>query len=149
MKVSSCVLGGMLPLLALCGTSCSTSDSAASTASNSGKYYAVSVKEAEFYLYGPQQANGPDWKLPQDTLMTLIRPSFGYSKVMSPVRTFAPRHHSWFRPRRRRPSRQAAMQQAGPQNFASIRDRSRRNHCLTTLPSQRRFPKRKLPPCRS
>jgi hypothetical protein len=81
MKVSSCVLGGMLILLGLCGTSCSTPDSTAPTASNSGKYYAVSVKEAEFYLYGPQQANGPDRKLPQDTLMTLIRPSFGYSKV--------------------------------------------------------------------
>jgi hypothetical protein len=81
MTVSSCVLVGMLTLLGLCGTSCSTPDSTAPTASNSGKYYAVSVKEAEFYLYGPQQANGPDRKLPQDTLMTLIRPSFGYSKV--------------------------------------------------------------------
>ena len=81
MKVSSCVLGGILALLGLCGTSCSTSDSTAPTASNSGKYYAVSVKQAEFYLYGPQQGNGPDRKLPQDTLMMLIRPSFGYSKV--------------------------------------------------------------------
>ena len=81
MKVSSCVLGGILILLGLCGTSCSTSDSTAPTASNSGKYYAVSVKQAEFYFYGPQQANGPDQKLPQDTLVMLIRPSFGYSKV--------------------------------------------------------------------
>ena len=81
MKVSSCVLGGMLTLLALCGAGCSTPDSAAPTASNSGKYYAVSVKEAEFYRYGPQQGNGPDQKLPQDTLVMLIRPSFGYSKV--------------------------------------------------------------------
>lgn len=80
MKVSSCVLGGILTLLALSGTSCSTS-SVGPTASNSGKYYAVSVKEAEFYLYGPQQGNGPDQKLPQDTLVLLIRPSFGYSKV--------------------------------------------------------------------
>src|SRR2546421_316177 len=81
MKGSSCVLGGILTLLGLCGTSCSTSDSTAPTASNSGKYYAVSVKQAEFYFYGPQQANGPDQKLPQDTLVMLIRPSFGYSKV--------------------------------------------------------------------
>jgi len=64
MKVSSCVLGGILTLLGLCGTSCSTSDPTAPTASNSGKYYAVSVKQAEFYLYGPQQGNGPDRKLP-------------------------------------------------------------------------------------
>jgi len=81
MKVSSCVLGGILTLLAVCATSCSTSDSTAPTASNSGKYYAVSVKQAEFYLYGPQQASGPDQRLPQDTLVMLIRPSFGYSKV--------------------------------------------------------------------
>src|SRR5437763_16084631 len=81
MKVSSCVLGGILTLLGLCGTSCSTSDSTAPTASNSGKYYAVSVKQAAFYFYGPQQANGPDQKLPQDTLVMLIRPPFGYSKV--------------------------------------------------------------------
>src|SRR5438445_13713034 len=81
MKVSSCVLGGILTLLAVSATSCSTSDLGAPTASNSGKYYAVSVKRAEFYLYGPQQASGPDQKLPQDTLVILIRPSFGYSKV--------------------------------------------------------------------
>ena len=81
MKVSSCVLGGIVTVLALCGTSCSTSDPAAPTASSSGKYYAVSVKGAEFYRYGPQQGNGPDEKLPQDTLVMLIRPSFGYSKV--------------------------------------------------------------------
>src|SRR5437667_1496016 len=72
MKVSSCVLGGILTLLAVCATSCSTSDLGAPTASNSGKYYAVSVKQAEFYFYGPQQANGPDQKLPQDTLVMLI-----------------------------------------------------------------------------
>jgi len=81
MKVSSCVLGGILTLLAVCATSCSTSDLGAPTVSNSGKYYAVSVKQAAFYFYGPQQANGPDQKLPQDTLVMLIRPSFGYSKV--------------------------------------------------------------------
>jgi hypothetical protein len=81
MKVSSCALSGILTLLAVCATSCSTSDLGAPTASNSGKYYAVSVKRAEFYLYGPQQASGPDRKLPQDTLVMLIRPSFGYSKV--------------------------------------------------------------------
>src|SRR5205814_7638816 len=81
MKVSGCALSGILTLLALCSTSCSTSDSAGPAASNSGKYYAVSVKEAEFYRYGPEQGNSPDKKLPQDTLVMLIRPSFGYSKV--------------------------------------------------------------------
>ena len=31
--------------------------------------------------YGPQQGNGADQELPKDTLVTLIRPSFGYCKV--------------------------------------------------------------------
>jgi hypothetical protein len=81
MKVLSCFFGVLLAVLALSGTSCSTPDSGAPTAGNSGKYYTVSVKEAEFYVYGPQQGSGPDQKLPQDTLVLLIRPSFGYSKV--------------------------------------------------------------------
>jgi hypothetical protein len=50
-------------------------------ATGSGKYYAVSAKETPFYRYGPLQGNGPDQKLPQDTLLTVVRPSFGYSKV--------------------------------------------------------------------
>src|SRR5437762_13635490 len=81
MKVSSCVLGGILTLLGLCATSCSTSDPTAPTASNCGKYYAVSVKQSEFYLYGPKQGNGPDLNLPQDTLMMLISPPVGDIKV--------------------------------------------------------------------
>lgn len=82
MKLSrwSCFVGGMLGL-AFCATNCSTSNPAAPTAANGGKYYAVSTKQALFYRYGPQQGNGPDQKLPQDTLLTLIRPSFGYCKV--------------------------------------------------------------------
>jgi hypothetical protein len=50
-------------------------------ATGKGKYYAVSAKETPFYHYGPLQGNGPDQKLPQDTLVTVVRPSFGYSKV--------------------------------------------------------------------
>jgi hypothetical protein len=41
----------------------------------------VSARKAQFFRYGPQQANGPDEKLPQGTLVTVIRPAFGYSKV--------------------------------------------------------------------
>ena len=82
MKVSSCISGGVLILLALCGTSCSTPESAApAAASNSGQYYIVSTREAKFYRYGPQQASGPDERLAQGTLVTRIRPAFGYSKV--------------------------------------------------------------------
>lgn len=52
----------------------------AGAAIGSGKYYAV-TKETPFYHYGPLQGNGPDQKLAQDTLVTVVRPSFGYSKV--------------------------------------------------------------------
>jgi hypothetical protein len=81
MKLSSRLSCNLLVLIALCGTSCSTPDSGAPAASNSGQYYIVSSKKALFYRYGPQQASGPDGKVPLGTLMTLIRPAFGYSKV--------------------------------------------------------------------
>ena len=81
MKLSSCLSGSLLVLLAFCGTSCSTPESAAPAASNSGQYYVVSAREAKFFHYGPQQATGPDEKLAQGTLVTLIRPEFGYRKV--------------------------------------------------------------------
>ena len=48
---------------------------------NNGKMFAVTAASTAFYRYGPQQGNGPDQTLPRDTVMTLIRPSFGYCKV--------------------------------------------------------------------
>jgi hypothetical protein len=50
-------------------------------ASDGEKFYAVTAAQAPFYKFGPQQGGGPDQMLPRDTLMVLIRPSFGYSKV--------------------------------------------------------------------
>jgi hypothetical protein len=50
-------------------------------ASDGEKLYAVTSAKAPFYKLGPQQGGGPDLELPRDTMMTLIRPSFGYSKV--------------------------------------------------------------------
>ena len=52
------------------------------TSAEGGKMYAVGVEKAAFYRYGPQQGNGPDEQLPTDTLVRLIRNSFGYSKVV-------------------------------------------------------------------
>ncbi len=52
------------------------------TSVGDGKLYAVGVEKAPFYRYGPQQASGPDEQLPKDTLVKLIRHSFGYSKVI-------------------------------------------------------------------
>lgn len=45
------------------------------------KLYAISSESAPFYRHGPQQGNGPDMTLPRNTIVKLIRPSFGYSKV--------------------------------------------------------------------
>lgn len=60
-------------------TSCATKG--AKLQSSGEKFFAVSSEKTSFYRYGPQQGNGPDETLPKDTLMTLIRPSFGYCKV--------------------------------------------------------------------
>lgn len=82
MRISNCLFGGLLILLALCTTNCSTTEAEAPTAtSNRGHYYVVSAERAKFYRYGPQQASGPDEKLSQGTLLMLIHPTFGYSKV--------------------------------------------------------------------
>lgn len=45
------------------------------------KFYAVVADSAAFYHYGPQQGSGPDAQLTRDTVVKLIRPSFGYSKI--------------------------------------------------------------------
>ena len=66
----------------LCGFSGGCSTGTNSTAKiNSGKVFAVTADKTSFFRFGPQQGNGPDESLPRDTLMTLIRPSFGYCKV--------------------------------------------------------------------
>ncbi|MEP6685921.1 MAG: hypothetical protein ABJB22_04015 [Verrucomicrobiota bacterium] len=59
---------------------CASGESSAKTA-KVGKYYAVTSEKAAFYKYGPQQGSGADLELPKDTLLTLIRSSFGYCKV--------------------------------------------------------------------
>ena len=41
----------------------------------------MTAEKTAFFRFGPQQGNGPDESLPKNTLMTLIRPSFGYCKV--------------------------------------------------------------------
>jgi len=60
---------------------CASNSSTADAQTSGGKVFAVTAEKTSFYRYGPQQGNGPDQELPRDTLVTLIRPSFGYSKV--------------------------------------------------------------------
>jgi hypothetical protein len=71
-----------LGIALLCGSfgACSTNQTSV-TKTGGGKVFAVTVEKTSFFRLGPQQSSGPDESLPKDTLMTLIRPSFGYCKV--------------------------------------------------------------------
>lgn len=60
---------------------CNSVNQALSSPVGGTKIYGINKDSAAFYRYGPQQGNGPDSELPKDTLVKLIRPSFGYSKV--------------------------------------------------------------------
>jgi hypothetical protein len=72
-------------LLATFFTGCSSANKPAvttiSTAKTNGKLYAISVDSAAFFRRGPQAGRDPDKKLAKETVVKLIRPSFGYSKV--------------------------------------------------------------------
>jgi hypothetical protein len=72
-------------LLALCFAGCSSANKPAvtttSTAKRDGKLYVVSVDSAPFFRHGPQAGRQPDKALAKETVVKLIRPSFGYSKV--------------------------------------------------------------------
>jgi hypothetical protein len=47
----------------------------------SGASYVVSVPKAGFYKYGPAQTFGPDFMLDEDTEVTIIQHSMGFSRV--------------------------------------------------------------------
>ena len=72
-------------LLAICLAGCSSANKPAvtttSTAKRDGKLYVVSVDSAGFFRHGPQAGRGPDKTLSKETVVKLIRPSFGYSKI--------------------------------------------------------------------
>src|SRR4051812_28572056 len=72
-------------LLALLLSSCSSANKPAVTTTAPAKrerqIYVVSAESAEFFKHGPQAGRKPDKKLPRETVVKLIRPSFGYAKV--------------------------------------------------------------------
>jgi hypothetical protein len=43
--------------------------------------FIVNAETTPFYRHRPQHGHGPDRQLPKDTLLTVIRHAFGYSKV--------------------------------------------------------------------
>src|SRR3954451_2326970 len=72
-------------LLALLLGACSSANQPAVTTTRPAKkerqIYVVSSESAAFFKHGPQSGREPDKKLPRETVVKLIRPSFGYAKV--------------------------------------------------------------------
>ncbi|MGI8891761.1 MAG: hypothetical protein ACR2G0_13400 [Chthoniobacterales bacterium] len=73
----------LLPLapMALLVVGCASTNKPKILSGTTDTWYAVSSNQAAFYKYGPQQGNGPDMQLAHDSIMKVIRPSFGYVKV--------------------------------------------------------------------
>ena len=67
--------------IALLAFGCASSGKTGAFSGTTGGWYSVVTPQTPFYRYGPQQGNGPDLQLPRDSIMKVIRPSFGYVKV--------------------------------------------------------------------
>jgi hypothetical protein len=74
-----------LSLVALCFSACSNTNTTTQTtkpsAKREAKLFVVSVESAAFFRRGPQAGRDPDKSLSRETVVKLIRPSFGFSKV--------------------------------------------------------------------
>lgn len=72
-------------LLAVAFAGCSgttrTTQTTTTTAKREAKLYVVSADSAPFFRHGPQAGRDPDKTLSKETVVKLIRPSFGFSKV--------------------------------------------------------------------
>jgi hypothetical protein len=73
----------LIPLgaVALLAAGCVSSIKLSALSGTTKTWYSVAANQTPFYHYGPQQGNGPDSQLPKDSIMKVIRPSFGYVKV--------------------------------------------------------------------
>jgi hypothetical protein len=79
--VRGCTVTALAAAAVLPFASCANNDPGRVTKANQGKIYAVTADKTAFYRFGPQQDTPPDQELPKDTLVTLVRPSFGYAQV--------------------------------------------------------------------
>ncbi|MEY2488611.1 MAG: hypothetical protein QOC70_553 [Verrucomicrobiota bacterium] len=70
-----------LALLPFLFAGCKSADKPAQRTTSASRLFAVTVDSAAFFRHGPRQGREPDLKLPKDTVVKLIRPSFGYSKI--------------------------------------------------------------------
>jgi hypothetical protein len=78
----------LLPAAALVAallSSCSSANKPATvtttTTKRDSRFFVVSVDSAAFFRRGPQAGRQPDKTLSKETVVKLIRPSFGYSKI--------------------------------------------------------------------
>ena len=60
---------------------CESTGSPRRAAATGANFFIVKVGSTPFYRLGPAQLNGSDMILPKDTLVTLVRPEIGWSKV--------------------------------------------------------------------
>lgn len=72
------LLAAVVSLLAV---GCASSGKPKIFSGGTDTWFAVAAEQTPFYKYGPQQGSGPDMQLPHDSIMQVIRPSFGYVKV--------------------------------------------------------------------
>jgi hypothetical protein len=70
-----------LVLLSALSAGCKSADKPAQSTTKVTRLFAITVDSAAFFRHGPQQGRDPDLRLPKDTVVKLIRPSFGYSKI--------------------------------------------------------------------
>jgi hypothetical protein len=70
-----------LVLLTALAAGCKSSNKPAQSTTKATRLFAVTVDSAAFFRRGPRQGVDPDLKLPKDTVVRLIRTSFGYSKI--------------------------------------------------------------------
>jgi hypothetical protein len=71
----------LVALTAMASSGCARWFARHSTGTTHDAVFVVTAEKTAFYRYGPQQGQGPDQDLQKDTLVTLIRHAFGYSKV--------------------------------------------------------------------
>jgi hypothetical protein len=78
----------LLPLSALlavifagCSGTTKTTQTTTTPAKREARLLVVSVDSAAFFRHGPQAGRDPDKTLSKETVVKLIRPSFGFSKV--------------------------------------------------------------------
>ena len=62
-------------------TGCRSANKPAQSTTKATRLFAITVDSAAFFRHGPRQGLEPDQKLPRDTVVKLIRTSFGFSKI--------------------------------------------------------------------